>query len=199
MVFSPRRLAWHATILTNLTHVWDVSVYIRAISWPQFPHTPFLKSGKGAGYIPPILTSRQISLLSSKNAPRLELRTLSSTTPNGAVLSLVEYFKDSTGNKPGIFHSRRQRRSVEAAHLACEEFSWGSRTTKTDVVVVIRRVVVVAIRHAQVVVVVGPTTPTQHLIWLIPTATWNPAAPGLYCFFGLLAFPAANQAAQFIQ
>jgi len=105
-----------------------------------------------------------------KNQPRLEFRTLRPTTPDGVVLSLVEYDKDSTGNRPGIFHSRQQRRSVEAAHLACEEFSWGSRTTKTDIVVAIRRVVVVAVRHAQVVVVVVPTAPAQHLIWPIPTA-----------------------------
>ena len=60
---------------------------------------------------------------------------------------------DPTGNRPGIFHSRRQRRSVEAAHLVFEEYSWGSHTTKTDVVVVI--VGVVAVRHTQVVIVIS--------------------------------------------
>ena len=61
-------------------------------------------------------------------------------------------------------------RPFEQAHLAFEEGAWRSRTTKTDIIVVIRRVVVVAVRHAQVVIVVVPTAPAQHPVWPAPTA-----------------------------
>ena len=60
-------------------------------------------------------------------------------------------------------HSERQQPSIESLHLAFEEPDWGGCTTKTDVVVVIVRVVVVAVCHSQVVPIVVPTSATQNL------------------------------------
>lgn len=48
-------------------------------------------------------------------------------------------------------------------HLAFEEPDWGGGTTKTDIVVVIVRVVVVAVCRTQVVPIVVPTPAAHHL------------------------------------
>lgn len=65
-------------------------------------------------------------------------------------------------------HSQRQQPSIESLHLAFEEPDWGGCTTKTDVVVVIVRIVVVAVCRSQVVPIVVPTSAAHHLYGCSP-------------------------------
>lgn len=65
-------------------------------------------------------------------------------------------------------HSQRQQLSVKSLHLAFEEPDWGGCTTKTDVVVVIVRIVVVAVCRSQVVPIVVPTPTAHHLYGCFP-------------------------------
>ena len=74
----------------------------------------------------------------------------------------------ATGNRPGSFSLGTNPASVNTRHLAFEEWSWGGDAPEPNVVVLIRGVVVVPVGHAQVVPIVVPIAPAQHLIGLSP-------------------------------
>ncbi len=73
----------------------------------------------------------------------------------------------TTGNRSGIFSLGTSPTSVDPAHLAVEEHSW-QKTTKTDIVVPVIGIVVVAVGATQVDRFVVPPTPAQDLCDLYP-------------------------------
>ncbi len=67
--------------------------------------------------------------------------------------------RPDTGTLPGLLGT------LSARHLAYElwrRFFEEYCATKTDIVVRVRRIVVVAVRHTQVVFIIIPTAPAQH-------------------------------------